>query len=533
MRVVKHFSVVLALLAFVLSASTAAAKPLTEKGLTAMVADGPGDEKIVAKLKRDGVGFEVNADVLERLKQAGASDAVLAAVAEAGNSPAAAGGGQLITFDAVLELLDNGWDPEDVIAKLEKSPSVFTLSVEQEKQLRDAGATDALIAAMKGVRQGEEKAEPISDLVIVLDVSGSMKETTSDGEAKIDAAKDVVSELFRKIPEGLNVGLVIYGYKQGCSAVKVVRPLSAYTHAEAEGMVELVQNLRPVGNTPIALALRTAGEQLAGRETYCGVILVTDGLESCKGDPAAEAARLAENPLLRFGVNVVGFGLKDEEDEATAKIATEGGGKYYDAQNRAELLAAVEELTGRVDDGAVPPPVNPDARKGRRAVIVATPKFELPTMKSIVLVEPDARYYTVDGSAVNHAEKYDEEIRQPNADVVDIWWVPEEGIPVLMVEDFNNPEREVQELRPEDYLGLVRVSAEGKPEETKIVLTTLDGDEDYTVDSYMVQECVGYGKDLVVPAGTYNLWIIEPEKTPTMLEKDLEVPAGELTPVEN
>lgn len=102
-----------------------------------------------------------------------------------------------------------------------------------------------------------------------------------------------------------------------------------------------------------------------------------------------------------------------------------------------------------------------------------------------------------------------------------------------MVEDFHNPDREVQELRPEDYLGLVRVTAEGKPEETKLVLTTLDGDEDYTVDSYMVQQSVGYGKDLVVPAGIYNLWVIEPEKKPTLWEQELEVPAGELTPVEN
>ena len=518
--------------AIALQPQMAEAKPLSERGLMAMVENGFDDEEIIAKLKKDSLGFELDAKAIDRLKQAGASDAVIAALEEAGKKPA--GGKQLITFESVLELLENGVDSDLVIARLKKSPSTFTLGAAQEQALRDAGGTDELIAAMKsGDKAPDDKAEPISDLAIVLDVSGSMKEKTADGDTKMDVAKEVVAELVRKIPAGLNVALVIYGHKQGCKAVQVVRPLKELKDADKEELISTLQGLQPVGNTPIALALRTAGGLFTGRKTYCGVVLVTDGLESCNGDPAAEAAALATNPLLRFGVNVVGFGLKPEETEATADIALRGKGKYHDAKNREELIAAIGKVTEQLEQGAQPAPENKNAKKGRRAVVVANPKIEMPAMKSIVLVEPDASYYTVDGSAVNRVEKYDEEIRQPTADVVDIWWVPQEGIPVLMVEDFNNPDREVQELRPEDYLGLVRVSAEGKPEETKIVLTTLDGDEDYTVGTYMVQECVGYGKDLVVPAGTYNLWIVEPKKTPTLLEKNLEVPAGELTPVEN
>ena len=538
MKLVSHLPVAMFLIALATIAAFSAqatAAPLNEKGLTALIEAGFDDQEILAKLEKDGIAFEASAETIERLKQGGASEAVLKGV-QAAKSPAAATPSKeavkpIITFESVITLLQNGVESELIIAKLSKSAATYTLGADQEQQLRDAGATEELIRSMKEGAKGADAPEPISDLALVLDVSASMNEKTADGRTKIEVAKEVVSELVRRIPEGLNVSVVVYGHAPGCSAVKVLRPLAELKAADRDPLISQIQGLPAVGNTPIALALRQAGEQFTGRKTYCGLVLITDGIESCNGDPSAEAARLAENPMLRFGVNVVGLGLKPAESAATSQIAKSGKGQYYDAQDGAQLLAAINEVTKKLDKGAEPAPFNPKAPTGRRAVVVVKPSVQMPAMKEIVLVKPDASYYTVESYKINKVNQYDAEARQPSAEAVDVWWVPEQGLPVVMVARFENPEREVKKLRPEDYLGMVRVTSESKDSKAKVVLTPANT-SDYTVDSYKVQEIIGLNQDLVAPVGTYMLWIVEPDQKPTLLEEEVQVAGGQVTAIE-
>lgn len=242
-----------------LGSAEASAAPLKEKGLTALIAAGSNDEEIIAKLAKDGIAFETSDEIIERHKQAGASDSVLEAVKSAKQSDADAKNSSpppLITFESLVDLLDNGIDSETIIVRLQKSAATYTLSPAQEKQLRDSGASDDLIAAMKSGAKVASTAEPISDLAIVLDASASMHEQTADGRTKLETAKEVVSELVRKIPAGLNVSMVVYGDAQGCSSVKVLRPLAELKAADREPLVAQIEALSAVGNTPIALSLR-------------------------------------------------------------------------------------------------------------------------------------------------------------------------------------------------------------------------------------------------------------------------------------
>jgi Ca-activated chloride channel family protein len=536
MKMSARLVVALALVAVCCAARTASAAPLKEQGLTALAAAGFEEAEIVAKIEKDGIAFEPTPETLERLKQAGVTDAVLKAV-ESAKRPAAgapaAGAQPLIAFDAIVALLEGGVDSDTIIARLRKSSGIYTLSTEQEQKLRGAGATDELLRAMKEGGKDSDAPEPISDLAIVFDASASMKEATADGRSKLEVAKDVVGNLVRRIPEGLNVTVVAYGHAPGCSAVKLVRSLSELKAADREPLASQLQALDAVGNTPIALALRQAGEQFAGRKTYCGIVLITDGLESCNGDPSAEAARLAENPMLRFGVNVVGFGLKPAESAATAQIAANGKGKYYDAQNGEELLAAIDEVTKKLGAGAEPAPLNPAASVGKRAIIVKAPDVQMPAVKQIVLTEAEqAGRGTVDYYKINAVDKYDAELRQASAKPVDIWWIPLSGVPVCMARSFENAERIVRQIRPEDYLGMVRVTSENASAKVRIALTLPETGEG-TIDHYLVQESDGYNKDLVAPVGTYMLWVIEEGQKPTLLEEEVQVAGGQVTAVQN
>jgi len=103
--------------------------------------------------------------------------------------------------------------------------------------------------------------------------------------------------------------------------------------------------LAPAGHTPIASSLRKAGGELALARGLSRVILITDGMETCHGDPAAEAAALARQfPSLRGGVDVIGFCLGDGEAQQVQKIALAGQGKFYEAKDAQRLVEAVRVI---------------------------------------------------------------------------------------------------------------------------------------------------------------------------------------------
>ncbi|MFM8495316.1 MAG: vWA domain-containing protein [Planctomycetia bacterium] len=432
-----------------------------------------------------------------------------------------------ITFENVLVMLQNGIDEEIILARLVKSPTVFTLGADQEQALRAAGATDRLLAAMKGGRPAEATPEPISDLAIVFDVSASMSETTRDGESKMAVAKAVMADLVARIPAGLNVSLTVYGHRPGCSAVETIRPLAEFRDADRGGLSATVHGLVPTGNTPLALALKRVGEQFAGRQSYCGVVLVTDGLESCNGDPVAEAARLAENPWLKFGVNVVGFGLKAEEDASTGRIATAGRGRYYSASDRAGLAAAIADVTKKLEKGAKPAPLSSTGRAGYRAIVVRKPEIEYPRMKAIELKEPGSNKSS---PAVVSAASYDQELRQASPANVDLWWVPEAGLPVKLLADVVHAERDVRELRMEAIAGMIRVTSEAQHPGAEVAVTKQDDTLESAVIPFRISGDLGIGQDVVVPPGRYNVWLLrEGQAKYEALEQGLEVKPGEVT----
>ena len=247
-----------------------------------------------------------------------------------------------------------------------------------------------------------------------------MQEPTPDGKPKMDVAKKSVTELVQRIPNGMKVMFVIYGHDKAmeCKAVKVVRPLSPLDDAGKAELTKTIAELKPTGGTPIALAIKTAGEELKKAEGVgtCGIVLISDGKESCKGDPAAEAKALVEDPKLKGGVTVIGFGVAGEERASLEAIAAAGKGKYYDAADAAGLEVAVKK-------------VEPAGGK-RRAIRVLKPAMELPPMAKMGLVPADG--YGPDSASYRplaEVKNYDMDLRLPSAEKFDIWWVPKQGRP--------------------------------------------------------------------------------------------------------
>src|SRR5206468_2225783 len=103
-----------------------------------------------------------------------------------------------------------------------------------------------------------------------------------------------------------------------------------------------------MGHTPIAGALRLLEAELKGKvEGLCEVVLITDGMETCHGNPAIEARRLAQSLKLLNGVNVVGFDINPKEREAVKQIAEGGAGKAERAASEARESAGRAGKTGK------------------------------------------------------------------------------------------------------------------------------------------------------------------------------------------
>jgi hypothetical protein len=200
---------------------------------------------------------------------------------------------------------------------------------------------------------------------LILDSSGSMADETNTGEPRIDAAKRVLNEVIDAIPEDrpeINVGFRVFGHEgnntqagraESCQSSELTVPIDG---VDKDALRAEVDDYSPVGWTPIALSLeRAAGDfPPAADNVVNAAILVTDGLETCDGDPCAAATAIKESEAA-VTVYVVGLGLNEEELRITSCIAENTGGQIVGAQNADELSAALfsflEELEVVVTTG--------------------------------------------------------------------------------------------------------------------------------------------------------------------------------------
>jgi hypothetical protein len=196
--------------------------------------------------------------------------------------------------------------------------------------------------ALQIVKQQGDKP-PSPNLEIVLDVSGSMNTKLGD-TTRWKTALTMLGEVVAALPDDMNVGLRVYGHRESsksprtCKDTELVVPIA---RLDRERIVKAASRLKPRGETPLIHSiLQTVGDlKDAGGGS---VILITDGEESCKGDAKAAAAELQASGL-NLTLNIVGFTLTGENAvaELTA-LAGSTGGRYYSAQDGAQLSRAVK-----------------------------------------------------------------------------------------------------------------------------------------------------------------------------------------------
>jgi hypothetical protein len=177
--------------------------------------------------------------------------------------------------------------------------------------------------------------------LVVLDASGSMLGQV-DGEPKIDAARQALKQVVAATPEDVDLGLMAYGHrrKDDCGDIETVVPIGA----DRARIGQAVDGLRPRGKTPLTDSIRHAARDLRTSEASASIVVVSDGKETCEGDPCA-AAREAAASGVDVRVHVVGFDVTGEEAAQLRCIAENGNGRYFPAKDADELARALEQAT--------------------------------------------------------------------------------------------------------------------------------------------------------------------------------------------
>ncbi|MEZ5440359.1 MAG: VWA domain-containing protein [Lysobacterales bacterium] len=203
-----------------------------------------------------------------------------------------------------------------------------------------AGAANA--SGQPGPAGGASSGERLS-IELILDASGSMLQKLS-GQRRIDIARQALQSLVRQdIQADTPVALRVFGHRQpnACDTDLLVplAPLDAAAMGQRIAGIE-AKNL---AKTPIAASLAAVADDLAGVEGRAIVILVTDGEETCGGNPEAAVQQLRQQGF-EVVLNIVGFAVDDYAlEQDFRRWASLGGGAYFQAKDAAALSRSIAQ----------------------------------------------------------------------------------------------------------------------------------------------------------------------------------------------
>lgn len=182
------------------------------------------------------------------------------------------------------------------------------------------------------------------NIQLILDSSGSMAGALG-GQTKLQIAQQVLTRFVGTLPESANVALRVYGHVG--SNNEADRALSCrstelfydFQLLDVGLFTTAIESFQPTGWTPVAGALEAARADFEPFDPASStniIYLVSDGIETCGGDPVAAARTLAADNIGAV-VNVIGFDVDAAATEQLRATAEAGLGEYFEARSAQEL----------------------------------------------------------------------------------------------------------------------------------------------------------------------------------------------------
>ncbi|MBB4824204.1 Ca-activated chloride channel family protein [Sporosarcina luteola] len=184
--------------------------------------------------------------------------------------------------------------------------------------------------------------------IILLDASSSML-LQADGKLKMDTAKRAVKGFAATIGSESDMSLYVYGHagtqnksdkSLSCSTIDEMYPLGEYKEKEFDNAVDSVT---ASGWTPLAGAIKQARLDHEQTGEDLTLYIVSDGAETCDGNPVEEARAFAELSKDRH-VNVIGFQVDQTAESQLKEVAEAGNGTYLSANSLEEMTEGIAKL---------------------------------------------------------------------------------------------------------------------------------------------------------------------------------------------
>ncbi len=186
-------------------------------------------------------------------------------------------------------------------------------------------------------RANAQREEPKTRILFVFDASNSMN-ADWEGSPKIEVARELLSRTLDSLKgaEKLELGLRLYGHQyhvnsrqKNCNDTELKVPFGSNT---GERIKNAILEVKPKGTTPIARSIGKAADDFDGCKGCRNIIiLITDGIEACGGNPCEVSHKLQKKGVV-LKPFVIGVGLEEDMIEKFQCV-----GKYYDASNKKDF----------------------------------------------------------------------------------------------------------------------------------------------------------------------------------------------------
>jgi hypothetical protein len=266
------------------------------------------------------------------------------------------------------------------------------------------------------------QAQETRSIALILDASGSMNAKLPAGGSRLAAAKTAVAAFVEKLDPKVRLSYRAYGHQsptkeKNCKDTELLVGFDA-SGANKSAVLAKTRDIKAQGYTPITYVLELAAKDVGKEPGERAVVLVSDGKETCPGDPCAVAKALAAADA-RLVIHTIGFNVDAAARYQLQCVARVARGTYTDASGAADLGASLGKVAvAKPTPPPAPPPAaaqpaskssititkpkpgklqikNADAGRGHKVTEAETGK-EFPQMSSFrSVIEVPAGFYNV------------------------------------------------------------------------------------------------------------------------------------------
>jgi hypothetical protein len=150
---------------------------------------------------------------------------------------------------------------------------------------------------------------------------------------RLGAARRAMSTAVEAIPGSAEIGLITFG------ACGIVDDRGVFSASQRPALLQTMSEIQPASGTPLASGLEAAArlESASGRTV---ITLISDGAESCGGDPCA-VARALKQTHPKLSANVIDI---SGEGGATC-VAEATGGRVFTPSKMEDFLSSIGQAT--------------------------------------------------------------------------------------------------------------------------------------------------------------------------------------------